>query len=122
MTEYLTVWRRWSDFRGRSRRREFWMYTLFDTLVTLALVALGFALAGEGASQSLRDAPGNVYAALSLVPTLAVAIRRLHDTGRTGWWLLVLLLPLVGLIALVVMLAQDSEGENRWGAPVKPAF
>lgn len=96
------------DFSGRSRRKEFWMFYLISTIISIAF----------GVLDGVYRTPGtfnNVYTLVILIPTLAVGVRRLHDTDRSGWWIL---LPIVNLI----FLAQDSqEGENRFGTNPKAA-
>ena len=97
-------------FDGRASRPAFWWWVLFVILVGVAANILDLAL----------DAPvfsGLVGLAL-LLPDLSVSIRRLHDTNRTGWWILIGLIPLIGLIVLLVFYLQDSDpGENKYGPP-----
>jgi uncharacterized membrane protein YhaH (DUF805 family) len=108
---YLQVLRNYAQFDGRSRRSEYWYFVLFNLI---ASIVLGFAdsvlskIFGFGAL-------GTVYGLAVLVPGIAVSIRRLHDTDRSGWWLLLALVPLVGVV-LIRFLAQDSDaGTNRYG-------
>lgn len=99
---YLEPLRKYATFNGRARRKEYWYFTLF-TIV--ACFVLGFI----GGLIGLNDTLANLYNLAVLVPSIAVGIRRLHDTGRTGWWLL---LPIVNII----FLAQDGEkGTNKYG-------
>ena len=108
---YLEVLRKYTLFTGRSRRSEYWYFTLFNVLV---IIVLGFVDA------ALRKVVGfgvlgTLYGLAVLVPSIGVAIRRLHDTDRSGWWMLLALVPLVGLL-LIVFLAEDSNaGTNRYG-------
>lgn len=109
MNWYLGCWKKYVDFSGRARRKEFWMFALFNILA--AFVA-GFldGLLGSGGGIS------GLYSLAVFLPGLAVFVRRLHDTGRSGWWWLLGLLPLIGGIVLLVFLCSDSQpGENRFG-------
>ena len=115
--EFLTVLSRWSDFAGRSSRREYWMYTLVLVLMSIVLGILDGVILGEAALSQLLTF-GNVFSLATLVPSLSVSVRRLHDIDRSGWWLL-LSLTGVGILLIIywACLASD-EDENRYGAPV----
>ncbi len=114
--------RNYFDFEGRARRSEYWLFALF---VFIALVACEMvAAAGESLSiPALRIVGGFgvlILALGTLIPSLALHIRRLHDTNRTGWWLLIGLLPFFGAIALFVFsLLEGTLGPNRFGADPK---
>ena len=102
-------------FGGRARRSEYWWYALFSVLVGIVAVILDNALGTD------FESTGNGLISLLLnlalfLPSLAVAVRRLHDTDRSGWWLLIALIPLVGAIVLLVFFCQDgTPGKNRFG-------
>jgi uncharacterized membrane protein YhaH (DUF805 family) len=105
--------RRYAEFSGRSRRKEYWFFTLFNFLVTFFLsitdVVLGLGAIDFGLLSGL-------YSLAVLIPSIAVTIRRLHDTGRSGWWLLIVLVPILGIIALLVFMMLDSDpGPNQYG-------
>lgn len=107
MDWYMQVLKKYTVLQGRARRREYWTFSLYSTLIILALiiveVSLGFAVESD---QSIL---GSLYNLAVLCPTIAVGVRRMHDGGHSGWWLLV---PIANLIFLL----QDSEpGENRYG-------
>jgi uncharacterized membrane protein YhaH (DUF805 family) len=108
---YLEVLRKYALFTGRARRSEYWYFVLFNVIVAVVLGFVDSALAkilGFGMF-------GMLYGLAVLVPGIAVSIRRLHDTDRSGWWLLLALVPLVGLV-LIYFLAEDSNaGTNRYG-------
>lgn len=113
MEWYVKVLRNYAGFTGRARRSEYWWFALINALVAVALTVLEGIVGGTQVVSGL-------YTLAVLVPGLAVSIRRLHDTGRSGWWLLIGLVPLVGGIVLLVFLLLDSEpGVNRWGPSPK---
>jgi uncharacterized membrane protein YhaH (DUF805 family) len=110
---YLAVLRQYAKFDGRSHRSEFWWFTLWSLVVSLALTVVELAL---GISGDWGGPLSFAYAVAVLIPTLAVGARRLHDTGRSGWWQLLVLVPLVGIIILIVWWAQPGGvAPNRWG-------
>jgi uncharacterized membrane protein YhaH (DUF805 family) len=103
----------YAKFDGRSRRAEFWWYFLANLIIGVVLNVVD-AVIGLAGILSL------IYALAVLVPGLAVGIRRLHDTGKSGWWLLIALIPIVGIIVLIVFFAQDSTpGVNDYGMSEK---
>lgn len=123
--------KRYFDFKGRSRRKEFWMYTLFVILVTIVLTILdGILGLGGGATTDadLTDTSAgaaaafsggwltNLFALATLIPSIAVGVRRLHDIDRTGWWILLPLGPyLLGLVLLIGGMAQAANGGGMGG-------
>ena len=108
------------DFTGRARRSEFWWFYLFTLLVSIVASILD-AILGTDYDGSLSGGVINTIAGLALVlPSIAVAIRRLHDTSRVGWWILIGLVPIVGWIILIVFYVQDSHGDNKYGPSPKP--
>jgi len=113
MQWYVVVLRRYAEFGGRAHRPEFWWFTLWSFIVSLALSVAELALE---VGNELVGPLTTGYALLVLVPTLAVGARRLHDIGRSGWWQLLLLIPLVGAIILIVWWARAGQPEpNEWG-------
>ncbi len=121
MNWYLEVLRKYAVFGGRARRKEYWMFLLFNILIS---IALGFVEGMFGLVTELGFGMISiVYSLLLLIPSLAVGVRRLHDTGRSGWWLLIVFVPIVGAIALLVFAVQDSEsGHNEYGPNPKGAI
>ena len=106
MEWYLGVFKKYAVFSGRARRKEYWMFALINLLITLAV----------GAIETYVGSPGTVgmlYSLAVLIPSLAVSVRRLHDTGRTGWWLLIALIPLIGGIVLLVFMVQEGKEDNN---------
>lgn len=104
----------YADFAGRATRSEYWYFVLFQFLIGIAVsivVSILGSIIGEVAGLLSL-----VYSLALLIPGLAVGIRRLHDTGKSGWWLLIGLVPFVGFIILIVFMVQDSEADrNQYG-------
>ena len=122
MNWYLTVWKRYAEFSGRSRRKEFWMFTLIQSLIMIAF----FAAVAVSAMQSRRlalalDLLVILYSLAAIIPNLAVSVRRLHDHGKSGWWLLISLIPLGGLVILVFDCLDSDPADNEYGPCPKPA-
>ena len=115
MEWYLKVIRQYADFNGRARRKEYWMFILFNMIFAIVAMILdnilGIAIAGIGYG------PLYLFYALALfIPGIAVAIRRLHDINKSGWMLLVALIPLAGAIwLLVLMCTEGDQTENQYG-------
>ncbi|MDD7939999.1 DUF805 domain-containing protein [Actinomycetospora lutea] len=126
MQWYLKVLKQYVDFGGRARRTEFWMFVLFNAIayILLALIDVligtaSFAATGTG-FQFGGGLLSGLYSLAVLLPSLAVAVRRLHDTDRTGWWLLIALVPLVGGIVLLVFYCiEGTRGANQYGPDPK---
>jgi|HubBroStandDraft_1064217.scaffolds.fasta_scaffold607470_1 uncharacterized membrane protein YhaH (DUF805 family) len=117
MEWYSMVWRKYADFNGRSRRKEYWMFVLINMIIYFVLYAAGFALMmGNNKLGVLLLVLCVVYGLAALLPSLAVAVRRLHDTNKGGLWILIALVPLIGGIWLLVLLATDgTPGDNQFG-------
>jgi uncharacterized membrane protein YhaH (DUF805 family) len=108
MEWYLSVLKKYAEFTGRARRSEFWYFVLFNFIIAIALNIVGYIISTMALSF--------IYGLAVLVPGIAVSVRRLHDTGRSGWWLLLSLIPVVGTIVLIVFCVEDSKpGENEYG-------
>ena len=123
-TALRTFWKRYRDFRGRSRRSEYWFIQLFLVVTNIAVAIIDLALMGWDVDRFVANGGGGivglVWILVTIVPALAVLVRRLHDTGKSGWWALVGLLPLVGAIVLLVFTVTDSSpGENKFGPSPK---
>jgi len=113
MNWYIEVLKNYATFTGRARRKEYWMFVLVNCLVVAGLVIIESVIRGDNSGTAIL---ANLYLLAVLLPTLAVAVRRLHDTNRSGWWLLVSFIPLVGAIVLLIFLVSDSQpGDNRYG-------
>ena len=108
------AFRRFADFSGRSNRGEFWWFYLASLLISFVLGILDMALFGEVGEQ--YGVLGNIWGLVAFIPSISLGARRLHDIDRTGWWQLLMLIPLVGWIVLVVWWAQKPDnGPNRFG-------
>ena len=123
-TALRSFWKRYRDFRGRSRRSEYWFIQLFLVVTNIAVAIIDLALMGWDVDRFIANGGGGivglVWILVTIVPALAVLVRRLHDTGKSGWWALVGLLPLVGAIVLLVFTVTDSTpGENKFGLSPK---
>ena len=113
MSWYLEVLKKYAVFSGRARRKEFWYFTLFNVIIWLVLMILS---AAAGRARVIISVLSVLYGLAVIIPGLAVEVRRLHDTGRSGWWILIGLVPFIGAIVLLVFLVQDSQpGANQYG-------
>ena len=121
MSWYIAALRKYAVFRGRARRKEYWIFQLI--LYTFFLGGLLLYPLFERLPASVEEQFGDIYLlilytyfAAMLLPGLAVTIRRLHDTGRSGWWYLISLVPYIGEFVLLIFLLQDSQyGDNKYG-------
>ena len=121
MQWYLTVLKKYAVFSGRARRKEYWMFTLFNIIFSFVAAILDNVL-GTGFGDFGYGIIYLLYSIFVIIPGLAVSVRRLHDTGRSGWWLLISLIPLIGWIWLLVLMVTDSTpGENQYGPNPKEA-
>jgi uncharacterized membrane protein YhaH (DUF805 family) len=127
MEYYLKAIKNYANFKGRARRKEYWMFVLFNIIFAVvamildSVLGLNFAPLPYGAIYAL-------YALFTLLPGLAVSARRLHDVGKSGWFLLIALVPLIGGIWLLILMCTDSKpganqyGENPKGIAAAPAM
>ncbi len=108
---YLQVLKKYAVFKGRARRKEYWVFMLINTTV-MAILMMIEAVTGIQDIYSISDLYGLVVA----IPVSAVATRRLHDTGRSGWWQFLILVLVIGWIPLLIWLLKDSDdGNNKYG-------
>lgn len=119
MNWYLKVLKQYADFSGRARRKEFWMFVLFNFIFSIIAMFLDKVL---GTTLNIYEQSVDygwiylIYGLLVLIPFIAVSVRRLHDIGKSGWAYLIGLIPIVGAIILLVWFCKDSEiSENKWG-------
>jgi uncharacterized membrane protein YhaH (DUF805 family) len=126
------ITKKYAIFSGRSNRREFWFFHLFYLLIPFAIILVGALISGflQGISLESRypnhfmqfiSVLANVWLLAFFIPSLAVAVRRLHDIGQSGWTILVAFIPFLGAITLLIMFLVDGEGgDNKYGPNPKP--
>lgn len=115
MNYYIDAWKNYVNFQGRARRKAYWMFVLFNFIVAIIASIVDNVLGAGGIISGL-------YGLAIFLPGLAIGVRRLHDIGKSGWWLLIALIPIVGFIVLLVFAVTDSQpGENQYGPNPKGA-
>ena len=115
MNWYLEVLKKYGVFNGRARRKEYWYFVLFNIIISIVLAVID-GVAGTFSAEAGMGLLGGIYILVVLIPSIAVSVRRLHDTNRSGWWLLIGLIPLIGGIVLLIFMVQDSKpDENQYG-------
>ncbi len=115
MNWYLKVLKQYADFSGRARRKEYWMFVLFNMIFAIVAIILDNVL-GIAMKEIGYGPLYGLYVLAVLIPGLAVGVRRLHDIGKSGWMFLISLIPLIGGIWLLVLFCTDSQqGSNKWG-------
>ena len=115
MNWYLVALKKYAVFAGRARRKEFWFFVLFNTLIAIALAVIDMLTGTFDEDVGLGLLSG-LYAVAMILPSIAVTVRRLHDTDRSGWWYLLVFLPVIGgLVILVFMCLNGTPGGNRFG-------
>ena len=125
MNYYLSVLKNYANFNGRARRSEYWFFVLFNVIFSIAALIVDYLL---GTRYDFEQAYGEsyisihlgyiniIYGLLMFIPGLAVSVRRLHDLGKSGWFILICLIPLIGPIWLLVLFFTDSKvGVNQYG-------
>lgn len=121
MNTYLIPWKKYMDFSGRAPRKEFWTFYLVNTAILLVVGGVyGPGFVHHPMGMGIISSPVSTFLfaffVLALLPTLAVIVRRLHDTGRRGWWVLLGFVPMIGgLILLILLLFESQPGANRYG-------
>ncbi|VAX28234.1 Inner membrane protein YhaI [hydrothermal vent metagenome] len=115
MNWYIAVLKNYAGFSGRARRKEYWMFTLFNIIFLIVAMILDnlFGTAFEPTGYGLFYL---LYSLAVIIPGIAVSVRRLHDIGKSGWMLLIVLIPIIGWIWLLILMVTDSDqGENQYG-------
>lgn len=108
MEYYLGAFKKYADFSGRARRKEFWMFVLFNSIAVIILGIIDYAIE--------MDILTTIYFLAVIVPALAIQVRRLHDIGKSGAWWFIYLIPIVGPIwMLVLSCTAGIVGENEYG-------
>lgn len=103
MDYFIDALKKYADFNGRARRKEYWMFVLIYMVINVIFALLGM------------DIISIIVGLALLIPSISIGTRRLHDTGRSGWWQLIYFIPLIGLIVMIVFLVQDSHDTNEYG-------
>ncbi len=107
---YLAAFKPYANFEGRVTRPQYWYFVLFNVIISLVLWLVDGAVFGEW-----QSVLGGIYGLATLIPSLAIAARRLHDIGKSGWWQLIAVVPVIGWIWLIVLLATDTvPGDNQY--------
>lgn len=119
-------WSNYRNFKGRARRSEYWFIQLFLVVTNLGAAVIDLALMDGDVDRFIANGGGGIVGLIwilaTIVPALAVLIRRLHDTNRSGWWALIGFVPVIGTIVILFFTASDSDqGENRFGSSPKGA-
>ena len=123
-TAVKSFWSNYTNFKGRARRSEYWFIQLFLIVTNVAVAVIDLALMNGDVKRFIANGGGGIVGLIwifaTIVTALAVLIRRLHDTNRSGWWALIGLVPLAGAIVLLVFTVEDSnKGVNKYGASPK---
>jgi uncharacterized membrane protein YhaH (DUF805 family) len=122
MQWYIDVIKKYAVFDGRARRKEFWMFTLFNAIVGIILSILDTIIGTDFGGRTGGGWLSTIYYLAVLLPVIGVSIRRMHDTNRSGWWILIYLVPCVGWIIFIVFAAQEGTiGDNQYGPDPKAA-
>ena len=120
MKWFIKVLKKCTDFSTRARRKEYWMFALFCFIIFLILLAIDVFLLNYSIEEEEMGLLTGIFSFLILIPSIAVSVRRLHDVGKSGWWLLVSLIPIIGTIVMLYFSVLDSQPfENEWGQSPK---
>lgn len=120
MAWYMSMLRGYDDFTGRARRRDYWLFLLANLLLACVTAVLDFVVGSEIGLAGLGPF-GTLLMVIVALPSLALGVRRLHDSGRSGWWMLVSLVPFIGVVALLVlMVLPGTSGPNEYGPDPRP--
>jgi uncharacterized membrane protein YhaH (DUF805 family) len=114
MEYFIDAFKKYADFSGRATRTQYWMFVLFYTIVYIVFAVIDSFILG-------MPVLSGIFWLASIVPSLSIGARRLHDIGKSGWWLLIAFLPLIGAIVLLVFFVMDSVEDNVYGANPKAA-
>ena len=119
MKWYLMALKNYATFKGRARRKEYWMFALFNMIFAVVamiidnLLGLTFSIEGQSIGYGYLYAP---YGLFSLIPSISILVRRLHDVNKSGWFYWIALIPIIGAIWLIVLLVKEgTNGENAYG-------
>lgn len=119
MQWYTDVIKKYVVFSGRARRKEYWMFVLFNVIISIILSIIDSIAKTRSGGVGIL---GAIYSLAVLLPSLGVTVRRLHDTNKSGWWILIGIIPLIGAIILIVFTATEgTPGDNQYGPDPKAA-
>ncbi|MEZ5573968.1 MAG: DUF805 domain-containing protein [Halioglobus sp.] len=107
MEYFSRALQKYAEFSGRDTRQQFWMFVLFNLIFAILVAMVGGLLE--------TNIPSQLYSLALLIPNLSIGARRLHDTGRSGWWQLIGIIPVIGIIVLIIFFVQDSVEDNEYG-------
>ena len=123
MEWYLKVLGQYADFTGRARRKEYWMFTLISLIISVVLAILDSVLNFDSNAGAFNfGLLGGLYSLAVLLPTWAVGVLRLHDIGRSGWWMLLGFIPVIGWIVLIVFFATHGQPRPKPYGPTRRPF
>ncbi|MDO6610696.1 DUF805 domain-containing protein [Shewanella sp. 1_MG-2023] len=121
MDWYIKVLKNYINFKDRARRKEYWFFVLFNLIAGIVLGLID-NMTGTLSPETGYGLLSGIYSLLVFLPGLGVTVRRLHDSGRTGWWILIGLIPLIGALVLLYFLVSDSEQETNQYGPNPKGF
>lgn len=117
MNYYVEVLKKYAVFSGRATRKEYWMFVLYNVIISIIIGIISGLIFGKMPDGSSNNILGGIYGLAVLLPSLGVFVRRMHDIGRSGWWILIGLIPLIGLIISIVFLVQKTKpGDSKYGS------
>jgi uncharacterized membrane protein YhaH (DUF805 family) len=117
---YLKAFKEYATFSGRARRKEYWYFVLFY-IIGVMLMSFLDGILGSFSTEAGIGLFGGIFILVHILPSIAVSVRRLHDISRTGWWYLLIIIPLIGPLVLFVFSIMDSKEANRYGPNPKLA-
>jgi len=117
MHYFISVLKKYAVFSGRARRAEYWYFALFSTIISIVLAGIDVLIGSGSESTTNIGLLGGIYSLAILLPALGVSVRRLHDIGKSGWFILVSLIPLIGSIWLLILMIKDSTPQDNAYGP-----
>ena len=120
MNWYLKVLKQYADFSGRARRKEFWMFTLFHFIIIILFMLMAFTFNTDNYEGEETNYFAMIFVGLyflgTIIPSIAVSVRRLHDIGKSGFWYFISFIPYIGSFWLLILMCMEGKsGINQWG-------